>query len=81
MQRRLIGELGRPSRTRDRGRWKRSMSWYKATPKSRAVRRESERVVVLRTLEPVAYSTTHESNPLRSLMVVESGGRFRALEW
>jgi hypothetical protein len=51
MQRRLIGELGRPSRTRDRGRWKRSMSWYKATPKSRAVRRESERVVVLRTSE------------------------------
>jgi hypothetical protein len=51
MQRRLVGELGRPSRTRDRGRWKRSMSWYKATPKSRAVRRESERVVVLKTPE------------------------------
>jgi hypothetical protein len=51
MQRRLIGELGRPSRTRNRSRSERSMSWYKATPKSRAVRRESERVVVLMTPE------------------------------
>ncbi len=34
-----VGDVDRP------GSW----SWYKATPKSRAVQRESERVVVLRT--------------------------------
>jgi hypothetical protein len=46
MQRRLIGQLGRPSCTRgvvdDRG----SLPAYKATPKAQVVQRESERGIV-----------------------------------
>jgi len=36
-----VGEIDSPG----------SLPWYKATPKSRAVRRESERVVLLMTVE------------------------------
>jgi hypothetical protein len=46
MQGRLIGQLGRPSRTRRRVDRRGSSFRYKATPKSGAVRRESERAIV-----------------------------------
>ena len=46
MQRRLIGQLGRPSRTRRCVDHRGSMPRYKATPKVGAVRRESDWVVV-----------------------------------
>jgi hypothetical protein len=46
MQGRLIGQLGRPSRTRRRVDRRGSSSRYKATPKSGTVRRESERAIV-----------------------------------
>jgi len=46
MPRRLVGQLGRPSRSRWLVDSHGSMPWYKAIPKSRALRRESERGIL-----------------------------------
>jgi hypothetical protein len=46
MQGRLVGQLGRPSRTRGEIDSRGSMTRYKATPKAGSVRRESERDIV-----------------------------------
>jgi hypothetical protein len=48
MQGRLVGQLGRPSRTRGEIDSRGSMTRYKATPKAGSVRRESERGIVPR---------------------------------
>lgn len=56
MQRKSDGQLGRPSRTRGEVDRHGSASWYKAMPKSRAVRRESEWGIV-----PLMAETTELS--------------------
>jgi hypothetical protein len=70
MRGRLIGQLGRPSRTRRRVDRRGSSSRYKAIPKAGAVRRESERVIVpmiVGTAEPGVGKDPHfgDAHPVR----------------